>query len=876
MIINEEDHLEHYGTPRKSGRYEWGSGENPYQRNQSFLSEVSRLRKEGMSDTEIARGFGITTTQLRAAKSIARNENRQADINQAQRLKDKGYSNVAIGDRMGINESSVRSLLAPGAKDRADVLTTTSNMLKEQLEDSIAIDIGEGVEHYVGVSGTRLKTAVAVLEQEGYKVRYVKVQQLGTGKYTTVKVLTKPDLPYRELAQNADKIKLINAHTEDGGRSYLGVRDPISVDSKRIEVRYLEDGGDKADGVIYVRPGVEDLAMGGAHYAQVRIAVDGSHFLKGVAVYNQNMPAGKDLVFNTTKSRSEVSSDKDAMKPLKLDSDNPFGAVLKAGGQRGAMNIINEEGDWNEWTKTIASQVLSKQSPRLAKSQLDMTFEQKQLELRDIKALTNPNVRRKLLESFSDDADATAVQLKAAALPRQRTQLILPVNSMKNTEVYAPNFNNGEEVVLIRFPHGGIFEIPQLTVNNKHREARNLLGPQAKDAIGINKSVADRLSGADFDGDTVLVIPNNQGRIKVGAALEGLKDFDARRSYPGYEGMKVMTPATKQNEMGKVSNLITDMTIRGASGNEIARAVRHSMVVIDAEKHGLDYKSSAIDNGISQLKDKYQAQEGGRRGAATLISRARSEIRIPERKQHFKIDPATGKKIFTETGETYIDKKGKVVTRKEKVERLAVTDDAHTLSSGTPIERLYADHSNRVKGLANEARRELVATKNNPQSKSARGAYAEEVASLESKLNIALMNAPRERQAQLLANGVVEKKKAADPGMEPADLKKIKTQALAEMRTRTGANKDLVEITDREWEAIQAGAISNHKLDRVLNNTDLTRVKQLATPKDRPTMTNAKIARARSMAASGYTQAEIAGALGVSVSAITDAIAEGG
>jgi hypothetical protein len=109
------DFLMHYGILRKSGRYPWGSGETQTQRNRDFLSTVDELKKKGLSDTEIARGFDLTTTAYRAAKSIAKNEQKAAQIAQARRLKDHGYSNVEIGKRMGgLNESTVRSLLAPG------------------------------------------------------------------------------------------------------------------------------------------------------------------------------------------------------------------------------------------------------------------------------------------------------------------------------------------------------------------------------------------------------------------------------------------------------------------------------------------------------------------------------------------------------------------------------------------------------------------------------------------------------------------------------------------------------------------------------------------------------------------------------------------
>lgn len=895
MIRTHEDHLAHYGILRRSGRYPWGSGGTQNARNRSFLNTIDKLKSEGMSESEIARGFGITTTELRAAKSIAVAQQRQERQLTAQRLKEKGWSNVKIGERMGLNESSVRALLAPGAKDKADALQTTANMLKDQVAKKKYLDIGTGVENQMGVTKTHLNTSIAILKEQGYTVHNIQVQQLGTGKYTKLRVLAPPNTTLSEIQRNRADIKQITEYSEDGGRSFLGIQTPISVSSRRVAINYKEDGGDQADGVIYVRPGVKDLSLGASRYAQVRIAVDGTHYLKGMAVYKDDLPEGVDLVFNTNKS--STGRKKDAMKPLEDDPDNPFGSIVRQlhgpdGKVNSAMNIVNEEGSWDRWSKNLSSQMLAKQSPELAKQQLSLSHERRLREFDEINSLMNPTVRKDLLLKFADQADAASVHLQAASLPRQATRVILPISSMKPGEVYAPSFRDGERVALIRFPHGGTFEIPQLTVNNRNSEARRILGTAAKDAIGINHKVAERLSGADFDGDTVLVIPNNRRLVKSTPPLEGLKGFDPQvYKIPEGSPLPRMTSAQKGFQMGQVSNLITDMTIRGARTEELARAIRHSMVVIDAEKHGLDWKQSEKDNGISVLKEKYQGKKNA--GASTLISLATAEVRVPERKPRSAakggpIDKETGKKVYEPTGRMIPERRsvrdasgrkvyvetGRQIPKTFKSQRLAETDDAHTLSSKTKMEEIYADHSNRLKALANQARKEAVNTKPAPYSPSARKVYANEVASLNSKLNIALRNAPLERQAQLLANAVVSQKRQANPHMEPEDVKKIKQQALSEARTRTGAKKTRIDITQKEWDAIQAGAISTHKLEKIINNSDSDTVKRLAMPRTTPKLTSTMLRRAETMLSSGYTQQEVADALGIGLTTLKVGINE--
>ncbi len=66
----------------------------------------------------------------------------------------------------------------------------------------------------------------------------------------------------------------------------------------------------------------------------------------------------------------------------------------------------------------------------------------------------------------------------------------------------------------------------------------------APDAIGINPKVAQKLSGADFDGDAVIVIPNHNGLVKTSASLEGLKNFDPITAYSPYEGMRTIDGGT--------------------------------------------------------------------------------------------------------------------------------------------------------------------------------------------------------------------------------------------------------------------------------------------------------------------------------------------
>jgi hypothetical protein len=184
------------------------------------------------------------------------------------------------------------------------------------------------------------------------------------------------------------------------------------------------------------------------------------------------------------------------------------------------------------------------------------------------------------------------------------------------------------------------------------------------------------------------------------------------------------------------------------------------------------------------------------------------------------------------------------------------------------MEAIYASHSNRLKSLANDARKQALATKAHDRSPSAAKAYSNEVASLNAKLNLAKKNAPYERHAQLLANAQVSVRRQANPHMEKAEVKKLRNQELTKARARTGAGKDHIVITQAEWDAIQAGAISKSKLDEILRHSDTDTVKKLALPKRKHLMTSSMQSRAKSMLASGYTQQEVADALGVGLTTL--------
>lgn len=982
-ISNELDNnsLEHYGIPRRSGRYPWGSGEDPYQHeNRDFLGRVDEMRKAGFTytdekgkkwtgDTAIAKSMGLSTTQFRTEIAIANDERRTLNVETAKRLRDKeGLNPTEIGRKMGVNESTVRSWFNEEAEVRTRKAKETANFLKEQVDGKRMVDVGADVERELNISRQKLDQAIYMLEREGYHIYQGRMPQpTNPGKFTTTKVLAAPDVEHKEIFDWGN-VKTVNDYiSRDNGETYeKKFHYPESLDSKRLMIRYAEDGGIQKDGLVELRRGVDDLSLGDSHYSQVRIMVDGTHYIKGMAAYSDdsNFPKGVDVIFNTNKSKSVAKMD--VLKKIKDDLDNPFGSLIKDSEQGGQywytdkktgekkLGLINkraDEGDWNEWADKVPSQFLSKQSKTMAKKQLNLLRADKAKEYDEICELTNPTVKKYLLKKFADECDAAAVDLKAAPFPGQKYHVIMPVPTLKDTEVYAPQYENGSKLALVRYPHGGLFEIPILTVNNKHADSKKLIGTDSGDAICINSKVAERLSGADFDGDTVMCIPTHNGNVKI-ANRDPLKDligFDPKTQYgpESYKGrtIKLMKdPVTgadsTQTEMGKISNLITDMTLAGASSDKIARAVKHSMVVIDAAKHSLDYKRSYMENDIESLIREYQPKGNGKYGgAATLISRAKGEATVLKRQGEGHInlkgkewyDPSrpegaiiyknaddlyypvrsinkkTGmvtikvddgskitydpknkadadrytpvKRVNKDTGEvTYTDKTGainyKLKARTQPSTNMAETDNAYSLVSPMrhPMELIYADHANLLKGMANQARKEMMSTGKIEYSSSAKKTYQKEYDSLMYKLNEAKKNSVRERAAARLANAEVAAKIKADPTMKNADKKKANQQAMSKYREEVGSvsrRKRNIEIAPKEWEAIQAGAISESRLKQILDNTDIDKIRELATPRTTLQLSPSKISTIKAMSASNYTLEQIASKLGVSPSTVS-------
>ena len=967
------DVIMHYGTPhvgmeRHSGRYPWGSGDHAYQRNYTFLAQVEKMRRatdaEGKkifrNDTEIARSMNMNSSDLRKRISLARAENRQILRAKALELKEKypDENRSAIARRMGMGESSLRSLLDEDVAGRMGKISQNAKQLKDKLneEPGTYLQVGRGAEYYLdNATSHSLNTALKKLEDEGYTIHSIPIKQLGTGKTTTMKVLAAPGVTWAEIINNKDKIRVpTDLYFEDNGDTIRKVEPYQSIDSSRVMVNYSDTGdGASKDGVIELRRGVKDLDLGYNHYAQVRILVDGTHYLKGMAMYADDLPDGVDIRFNTNKKSSTPminpdDPDHSVLKPIKKDLENPFGANIKdeeklTRAQRhyigddgkehlSAINIVKEEGDVESWSKNLAAQFLSKQPPTLAKHQLQMSYDIAKAEFDEIAAYDNPVVKAKMLEDFAGRCETDAVHLQAAKLPRQANKFILPLTNISDTECYAPGYKDGEQLALVRYPHGGPFEIPIVTVNNQNKHAKSVIG-DAIDAVGIHPRTAERLSGADFDGDTVLAIPVDNLRLRATAnnrpaAFKDLEGFDPKTEYAKYPGMHVMTEHQKGVEMGKVTNLITDMYAQRAPDEEICRAVKHSMVVIDAYKHELDFRRSEKDNRIAELKAKYQSG-----GASTLLSASTSDVRVADRKEKAPSKMTPEEKERWKNGEIIYEYSGKMTRIMKPPKKTKMTPEEKELYNSGPdgekevvrrfiadgraeykdvqklspdkstrgaeentwdlvstknrettstIERVYGDHAVAMHELAREARKLARAQVAQDRDPEARKEYAREVESIEGKLAIARRNAPLENQAQMKANQAMGAILESNPSLkdDAEHLRRERGRQLEKARKAIGAKKLLIgskdnPLTEKEWEAIQHNAVSKTTLKAVLQNADMKRVRELAMPKTKVGIPAAKLRRAQDMLERGYSRLDVAEMLDISQGTLLNAIENG-
>lgn len=1026
MIIYEDDfadslddddnnylsYLEHIGKAhdenppgRGSGRYGFGTGKEPYRHN-PFMHEYLKRKNDGESDEDIRIAMGYRTKSdfqdmLRAQRQMDKKNKMMAAVKM---YESNGGNASAVARAFGLGssgESTVRSWLKQYQNGFSQTKTeSVMTVLKSSMDDiakenkekgidaPVILDISNGTEMSAKINCTenRLNTAVASLVATGdYKVSKLHIPRTSDPKQKlTFNVLTKSDVDYQTIKDNIDKIRTVdNAWVDSEGAARI-LRPPVSMSSKNVMIRYRDQAGPdghtgiERDGCIEIRPGADYLSLGKNRFAQVRIAVDDTHYLKGMAVYGdpKEFPPGIDVIFNTNKHEGTPMlgpGDNTVLKPLKkdpvtgkVDKDNPFGATIKpnrgqtdyigADGKKhqSPINIVNDDSDWQSWSKSLPSQFLSKQTVPLAKKQLGLSLESRQNEFNQIMAVKSPQIRKYLLNEFADGCDKAAENLKAAPLPGQATHVILPIPSLKDTECYCPDYPNGTYLALVRYPHAGRFEIPIVQVNNNNIEGKRVItNDNSGVAIGINSNVASRLSGADFDGDTVVCIPTKDGLIKNQKPLKELENFDPSEAYPLPPGGKPITANNKQKQMGIVSNLITDMTLKGAPPDEMARAVKHSMVVIDSEKHKLDWKKSERDNNIDELMRKYQPKLPGTYtnksygGAGTIISRAKSTYRaygertplqyyLTDDKGNpvldkngkrvlrdkgsyatvgkYTIDPKTGKKLWDlspnatyNAGQTvkvydadgnpikkkngqyatekiYYDEDGDPINNPQlkswKSTKMAEADDARTLmsgmhGSGEEMELVYANYANACKQLANNARKAYIeAGPNGKKDKDAAVKYKAEVDSLTAKYNQVIAAAPTMRRAELIGSKNAQRIISDNPELKYDDdgQKKVRRQCINVARHITGADDQYkqIKITPQEYEAILNNAVPATMVSKILTRVDDKTLKEAATPKERKIMTTAQVSRAKSLKTSGYTLAQIAQILGVSVSTIED------
>lgn len=935
----------------------WNKIPEGYRIDSDFDRQIKGLKDAGYTESQIAIGLGITTQSLKARESIATNIAKREFLEKNKELmngiKDENgnWIKEPITNRserariLGVSEATLRSRENGQVDKNTQIIFDVADILRNEMKTNKYLDVGKGTAESLSlakkmnIKPDRLATAIEILKLEGYDTINVQVDQMGSkvGNKTTIQTLVPPGTTYQQLKEDVAKIDNVigvynGGRFEDDTETFRKIEEPVSIDSKRIFIKYAEEGGIEKDGLIELRRGVDDISLGKAAYAQVRIAVDGDHYLKGMAMHTDNIPEGYDILVNSNKKEGTPPEDVfKKMDPTKKVDGNPFGTSIKTdpdedyiiqrhyidsktGEEKlSAINVVNAEGDWSKWSKTVASQLLAKQSPDLVNKQLDLTYDAREREFNEIMSLTNPVVRKRLLNEFEKNTDKAAVDLKAVAFPEQSTRVLLPYPNMKENECYCPGYDNGEMVALVRYPHGGTFEIPRLTVNNKFDEAKKDLG-ECRDAIGIHPKTATTLSGADFDGDTVICIPiydKHGNKITPLTTSEDidmapymkLRDFDTLTYklpkevvYEADGVTRRKDPRVMQDEkargkqMGIATNLIMDLTSKRADPKDIVDAVMYSMVVVDAFKHGLDWKQAQKDFRIAEINKKYRATGG----SDTIMTKAKSPEYVDPKKEKTAVSKMTpeelekwyaGEKIYEipsktvawrdkETGEYHqIERTGKKVKSYKMAEANTDKEIEDLMSSNpTAIEIAYATFATRLKHLAQTARKEAraIETYDKNTDKSLKDKYKEQIDSLRRKKTEAIAGKPLEKKAQAYANRLFDIFKADNPDLDDAHYDKQRGKLIEAARKRVGAKQTRIDITPKEWEAIQSRVISASELNEIFNYADMDKVKKLAMPRETKILTTSQINWAINAMYNGKSIAEIASDLGVSTSTINN------
>lgn len=217
-----------------------------------------------MSEKEIAEYFNMTTSQLRAKKSQDAAKDTQARYNAVYAVYDGGITSpTAIAKKLGMPNSTVTSILKKRNSAPHQIQNNTLDALKRAVDEYGYVDVGKGVNRYMGITEDRLKKSCVLLrDEEGYTLEQMNFRQATTNHSTQVKILAKPGTTRAELMEHQTDWHPPFEYTQDGGLTFQHREPVVNIDNKRVMVRYPDEGGKARDGTIELRRGVEDLSLG--------------------------------------------------------------------------------------------------------------------------------------------------------------------------------------------------------------------------------------------------------------------------------------------------------------------------------------------------------------------------------------------------------------------------------------------------------------------------------------------------------------------------------------------------------------------------------------------------------------------------------------